>query len=173
MKTKNNLPIFIYGQDVLRKSSFKVENIDNSIKYLIEKMKETMYNNSGVGLAAPQIGKNLNIFIIDVSSKKNDLKVFINPKILRLEGKAVGEEGCLSIPGIYAEIPRAEFVKVEAQDIKGKKFKLEAEGLLAVAIQHENDHLEGKLFIDYLDKLQQLKIKSKLDKLKCDAKLNT
>ena len=128
-----------------------------------------MYNNNGVGLAAPQIGENLRIFIIDVSSKKNELQVFINPEIKKLEGSQIGEEGCLSVPEIYAEIPRAEFVEVSAQNLEGESFTLSAEGLLAVAIQHENDHLDGKLFIDYLDKLDILRFKKKLEKIKCKA----
>ncbi len=170
MKIKNRFPIVVYGQESLRETSVKIEKIDDYITNLIEDMSVTMYNNSGVGLAAPQVGKNLRLFIIDISSKKNDLKVFINPKILKLVGKNIGEEGCLSVPGIYADVPRAEYVEAEALGIDGKKFTIKAEGLLAVAIQHENDHLEGKLFVDYLDKLDLLKIKNKLDKLKCKVK---
>ncbi len=170
MKSKDLMPIVTYGEKTLREVSARVENFNDDLKNLVKQMALTMYANNGVGLAAPQVGKNLQIFVIDVSSKKKDLKVFINPKILKLEGCQVGEEGCLSVPGVYADVPRAQKVEVEAQDIQGNKFSLEAEGLLAVAVQHENDHLQGKLFIDYLEKLEILKIKDKLDEIKCKTK---
>jgi len=172
MKSKETLPIVTYGEKSLRESCVRINEIDEDIKLLIKQMAITMSKNNGVGLAAPQVGENLQLFMIDITGKKKDLKVFINPKILKLEGRQVGEEGCLSVPGIYADVPRAEFVEVQAQDIEGNKFVLEAEGLLAIAIQHENDHLHGKLFIDYLDKLEMMKIKSKLEEIKCKAKQN-
>ncbi len=167
IKKKKSFNISLLGKKELKKISEEIIEISENIKDLAMDMANTMYSSNGVGLAAPQIGKNLRIFVIDTSKKKNDLKIFINPKIISMKGMEINEEGCISIPGIYAEVPRATEVEIEAFDVDGKKFKLKAEGLLAIAIQHENDHLNGKLFIDYLSKTKLLELKSELDKIKC------
>ncbi len=125
---------------------------------LVDDMAETMYAAPGVGLAAPQIGVSLRLFIIDVATgddEPSDLRVFANPELLELEGATTFDEGCLSFPGAREEIDRAETVKVRARDRDGKEFELETDGLLAIAIQHENDHLDGKLMIDKLGVLRR------------------
>ena len=125
---------------------------------LVEDMAETMYAAPGVGLAAPQIGVSLRLFLIDVASgedQPSDLRVFANPEILKTQGEVTWEEGCLSFPGVHEEVDRAEQVHVRAQDRNGQTFELEADGLLAIAIQHEFDHLEGRLMIDHLSLLKR------------------
>lgn len=146
--------ILVYPDRRLREKSrpVKIEEL-RELRSLIDDMAETMYTNNGLGLAAPQIGIHKRVFIIDVAKKeeKSKLMVFINPIIVEREGEIKGEEGCLSFPGIFEEISRAKKVKVKALNLKGEEFELEAEGLLAVAIQHETDHLDGILLIDYLN----------------------
>lgn len=145
--------IVVYGDETLRKPSKEVHKVSAKIQKLIKDMKDTMYANNGVGLAAPQIGKNLRIFIIDVADPEDppELIVFVNPKIIYKSGAINSNEGCLSFPQAYIDVRRYANVKVKAQNEKGKSFVLEAEGgtLLARAIQHEMDHLDGKLFIDH------------------------
>ena len=141
--------IRINGDDVLRKKCKVVTEITPRILKLIKDMAETMYEADGVGLAAPQVGILQRIFVIDVFDDYG-LRVFINPEILEVSGTQIGEEGCLSVPGEAAEIERPNYVKVKALNEKGDEFILEATELLARAILHENDHLNGKLFIDYL-----------------------
>ena len=141
--------IRINGDDVLRKKCKVVTEITPRTLKLIKDMAETMYEADGVGLAAPQVGILQRIFVIDVFDDYG-LRVFINPEILEVSGAQVGEEGCLSVPGEAAEVERPNYVKVKALNEKGEEFVLEATELLARAILHENDHLNGKLFIDYL-----------------------
>lgn len=131
---------------------------DEELGRLVEDMAETMYAAPGVGLAAPQIGVSKRLFIVDVATEEDepsDLRVFINPEILERQGEVVFEEGCLSFPSVREEIRRAERVKVRAVDAQGESFELEADGLLAVAIQHEKDHLDGRLMIDHLSVLRR------------------
>lgn len=158
------LPILQYPDERLHKIAKKVENVDASIRKLASDMAETMYAAPGIGLAATQVDKHIRLIVIDVSEDKNDLKVFINPELLNSDGERENEEGCLSVPGIYEKVQRAERVKVSALDEHGKPFTLEAEGLLAVCIQHEMDHLQGKVFVEYLSQLKQTRIRTKLKK---------
>jgi peptide deformylase len=145
--------ILHYPDKRLRNPGRDVTQFGPELEALVEDMAETMYAAPGVGLAATQIGEPLRVFIIDVATgedEPSDLKVFVNPEILERTGSQAWEEGCLSFPGVHEEIERAERVRVRARDAKGNPFELEAEGLLAIAIQHENDHLDGKLMIDHL-----------------------
>jgi peptide deformylase len=149
--------ILHYPDKRLREAGKKVDAVTPELQKLIDDMAETMYAAPGVGLAATQIGELLQLFIIDIADQdeKSDLKVFINPEILEAEGDITWQEGCLSFPGVQEDIDRAAKVKVRAQDRDGKWFELEAEGLLAVAIQHEYDHLQGKLMIDHMGPLKK------------------
>ncbi|MCZ7682400.1 MAG: peptide deformylase [Sandaracinaceae bacterium] len=145
--------ILHYPDKRLRNPGRPVTEFGPELERLVEDMAETMYAAPGVGLAATQIGEPMRLFIIDVAvgeDEPSDLKVFVNPEIVERTGTQSWEEGCLSFPGVHEEIERAERVRVRAQDAKGEVFELEADGLLAVAIQHENDHLDGKLMIDHL-----------------------
>lgn len=137
------------GDEVLRKKSKPVEEINERVLTLLEDMADTMYDADGVGLAAPQVGILKRIFVIDIYDDEG-LRVFINPEILEVKGTQLGEEGCLSIPGKLEDVERANYVKVKALNEKGEEFILEAEELLARAVLHEYDHLEGTLFIDHL-----------------------
>lgn len=137
------------GDAVLREQCRKVEKIDNRLLTLIADMIETMYEADGVGLAAPQVGVLKRLFVIDVGDGP---LVFINPEILETKGTQVGEEGCLSVPGVYEEVSRANYVKARAMNEKGQEFEIEGEELLARAILHEYDHLNGTLFVDRLEK---------------------
>lgn len=141
--------IRINGDEVLRKRSKEVTEITDRTLKLIKDMAETMYEADGVGLAAPQVGILQRIFVIDVYDDEG-LRVFINPEILEVKGSQIGEEGCLSVPGEVADIERPNYVKVKAINEKGEEFILEATELLARAVLHENDHLDGKLYIDYV-----------------------
>lgn len=150
--------ILHYPDKRLRNKGLPVTDFGPELERLVEDMAETMYAAPGVGLAAPQIGVSKRIFIIDVATgddQPSDLRVFINPEIIELVGTLIFEEGCLSFPGVHEEVKRAERVSVRAQDITGAFFELEADGLLAVAIQHENDHLNGELMIDHLSLLKR------------------
>lgn len=158
------LPILQYPDDRLHKIAKKIEHVDDSIRKLVRDMAETMYAAPGVGLAATQVDRHIQLIVIDVSETHDDLKVFINPELLKCEGDKEHEEGCLSVPGIYEKVARAERVTVRALDEHGKPFTLEAEGLLAVCIQHEMDHLRGKVFVEYLSHLKQTRIIAKLKK---------
>jgi peptide deformylase len=141
-----------------------VAEVDVKIRKLIRDMAETMYAAPGIGLAATQVDVHQQIIVMDLSEAKNTLQVFINPRITKAEGMQDYEEGCLSVPGIYETVSRPENITVEALDQDGKPFKLNANGLLAVCIQHEMDHLKGKVFVEYLSKLKQTRIKSKMKK---------
>jgi peptide deformylase len=142
-----------------------VSQVDAKIQRLIDDMAETMYEAPGIGLAATQVDVHLQIIVIDTSETKNKLQVFINPKVKTKAGTQEYEEGCLSVPGVYENVTRAETVVIEALDRNGKPFILEADGLLAVCIQHEMDHLLGKVFVQYLSSLKQNRIKTKMQKM--------
>ena len=149
--------ILHYPDKRLREKGVKIEKVTPELRALIEDMAETMYAAPGVGLAATQIGEPLALFIVDIADtdEPSDLKVFINPEILDTEGEVSWQEGCLSFPGVTEEIDRAAKVRVRALDKAGKPFELAAEGLLAVAIQHEFDHLQGQLMIDHMGPLKK------------------
>lgn len=158
------LEILQYPDPRLNAAAQRVEKIDESTRQLIEDMIETMYAAPGVGLAATQVDVHKQIVIIDVSDDRSDLRVFINPEITRREGQAVNQEGCLSVPGIYDNVERAESVTVTALDRNGARFTLNASGMLATCIQHEMDHLQGKVFVERLSDLKQNRIRAKLKK---------
>ncbi|MBO4330028.1 MAG: peptide deformylase [Rhodocyclaceae bacterium] len=156
------LPILHYPDPRLHQSATPVTEFTAQLKQLAEDMTETMYAAPGVGLAAPQVNVHKRLVVIDVSEDKNALMVLVNPQILAQEGTQEYEEGCLSVPGVYSKITRAARVRVQAQDLEGKPFEVEADGLLAVCLQHEIDHLDGKVFVDYLSQLKQNRIRTKL-----------
>lgn len=149
--------ILHYPDKRLRVPGEPVTDFGPELQALVDDMAETMYAAPGVGLAATQIGVSKQLFIVDVSSGEgpNDLRVFVNPQIMQADGKIEWEEGCLSFPGVHQDITRAERVMVRAQDRHGAWFELEADGLMAVALQHEKDHLDGKLMIDHLSPLKR------------------
>jgi len=156
------LPILRFPDPRLKKVAAIVTKIDDSTRKLVADMAETMYEAPGIGLAATQVDVHKRIVVIDVSEDKSQLQVFINPTLGRCEGLQVGEEGCLSVPGIYDKVERAERVSVTYLDLDGKQQTLEAEGLLAVCVQHEIDHLNGTVFVDHLSLLKQTRIKNKM-----------
>jgi peptide deformylase len=156
--------ILHYPDPRLRRKALPVDAVDDEIQTLIDDMAETMYQAPGIGLAAPQIDVSKRVLIIDISEAKNDLRVFVNPELLTQEGEQTTEEGCLSVPGVYDEITRAEKITVRALDRDGKPFELETEGLLATCVQHEIDHLDGKLFVDYLSRLKRQRVRKKIEK---------
>lgn len=158
------LPILQYPDERLHKVAKKVEHVDDSIRKLVRNMAETMYAAPGIGLAATQVDKHIQLIVLDVSEKHDDLKVFINPVLLESMGEEESEEGCLSVPGIYEKVRRAERISVRALDENGKQFTLDADGLLAVCIQHEMDHLQGHVFVERLSHLKQTRIRAKLKK---------
>jgi len=158
------LEILQYPDMRLHEPAQRVEKIDAGTRKLVDDMAETMYAAPGIGLAATQLDIHKQIIVIDVSEDRSDLRVFINPEITRREGVAVNQEGCLSVSGIYENVERAESVTVTALDRNGSRFTLNASGLLAACIQHEMDHLDGKIFIDYLSELKQNRIRAKLKK---------
>ena len=158
------LPILQYPDERLHKVAKKIEQVDDHVRKLARDMAETMYAAPGVGLAATQVDRHIQLIVIDVSETHDDLKVFINPELLECSGENKHEEGCLSVPGIYEKVTRAERVIVRALDEHGKPFTLETDGLLAVCIQHETDHLRGKVFVEYLSRLKQTRILAKLKK---------
>jgi len=158
------LTILRYPDPRLYTKAVPVTDIDESIRGLVRDMADTMYAAPGLGLAATQVNVHKQVIVIDASETRDRLLVLINPEIVSREGIQYREEGCLSVPGIYESIERAERITVRALDIEGKPFTLDAEKLLALCIQHEMDHLEGKVFVDYLSRLKQLRIKAKLQK---------
>ena len=158
------LPILHYPDPRLHTRATAVAVVDERIRQLVDDMAETMRAAEGVGLAATQVDVHLRIIVLDVSEDHHQLQVFINPRLLSSEGEAENEEGCLSVPGIYDRVTRARRIKVEAMNREGKLFTLEAEGLLGTCIQHEMDHLEGKVFVQHLSQLKQNRIKTKLRK---------
>jgi peptide deformylase len=158
------LPILRFPDPRLKKIAAPVTNIDDTVRRLIADMAETMYEAPGIGLAATQVDVHKQIVVIDVSEDKSQLLALINPHLENCQGEQEGEEGCLSVPGIYEKVQRAERVTVHFQDGDGVQRTLVAEGLLAVCIQHEIDHLNGKVFVDHLSQLKQTRIRSKLAK---------
>lgn len=142
-----------------------VDKVDGKIQKLVDDMAETMYDAPGIGLAATQVNVHQQIIVIDTSENKKSLQAFINPKISTKSGSQDYDEGCLSVPGVYETVTRAESIVVEALDRNGKPFTIEADGLLAVCIQHEMDHLLGKVFVQYLSPLKQNRIKTKMQKM--------
>ena len=159
------LNILKYPDQRLYTIANEVKVVNSNIKKLISDMAETMYGAPGIGLAATQVDVHQRIIVIDISEDKNNLLVLINPRLLEKRGEETNQEGCLSVPEVFEKVKRAEWIKVSALDENGKKFELEAEGLLAVCIQHEVDHLLGKVFVDYLSNLKKKRIKKKLIKL--------
>ena len=158
------LEILQYPDPRLHEPARRVEKIDAQTRKLIDDLAETMYAAPGVGLAATQVDVHKRLIVMDVSEDKQGSTVFCNPEILSAEGSGVTEEGCLSVPGIFDEVKRAARVRARAQDVTGKTFEVDLEGLAAVCLQHEMDHLEGKLFVDYLSDLKRERIRKKLDK---------
>ena len=158
------LPILRYPDPRLHKKAAQVDTVDDGIRKLVADMAETMYEAPGIGLAATQVDVHKRVIVIDVSEDKSKLLALINPEILERDGEQVCEEGCLSVPGVYEKVVRSERVKVRALDPQGAIFTLEADGLLAVCIQHEVDHLDGKVFVEHLSKLKQSRIKARLAK---------
>lgn len=158
------LEILQYPDERLATIAKPVEQIDERIQQLIKDMAETMYAAHGIGLAATQINVHEQVVVMDLSEGHNELRVFINAKITERDGETVYEEGCLSVPGIYDKVHRSETVTVEALNEKGEPFTLHADGLLAICIQHELDHLNGKVFVQHLSRMKQERIKTKLKK---------
>jgi peptide deformylase len=158
------LTILNYPDPRLHTVAKPVQVVDATIQRLVADMAETMYAAPGIGLAATQVNQHIQLILVDTSKEQNALQVFINPKIVTKTGEQDYEEGCLSVPGVYENVTRAEKITVEALDANGKKFKLNAEGLLAVCIQHEMDHLLGKVFVEYLSPLKRNRIKAKMMK---------
>ena len=148
----------------LRTRAKPVEQVDDELRSLIDAMFATMYAAPGIGLAATQVDVHKRLLVADVSSEKNDPHALINPEIIDQQGQVVTEEGCLSVPGIYAEVPRAERIRVRYLDRDGNSQELDMDGLLAVCVQHEMDHLEGRLFVDYLSEAKRQRIRKKLQK---------
>ena len=158
------LDVLSFPDERLRTVAKPVEEVDDEIKQLVSDMFETMKDENGIGLAATQVNRHVQVVVMDVSEDQNEPRVFINPEIIRKDGSTISEEGCLSVPGNYAKVERAEAITVKALDQNGESFELDAEGLLAICIQHELDHLKGKLFIDYLSPLKRQRIRKKLEK---------
>lgn len=158
------LSILHYPDPRLHTVARPVAEVDERIRRLIQDMADTMYAAPGIGLAATQVDVHQQVVVIDISEERNQLLVLVNPKIVDSSGTQDYEEGCLSVPGIYETVRRAERIRVEVLDGQGKQFSLEAEGLLAVCIQHEIDHLKGKVFVERLSQLKQVRIKNKLKK---------
>lgn len=158
------LTILRYPDPRLHKVAAKVTQVDDNIRKLINDMAETMYAAPGIGLAATQVDVHKRLIVIDISETRDQLKVLINPQLLAASGEADCEEGCLSVPGVYEKVRRAERVKVSALDRNGQPFTLDAEGLLSVCIQHEMDHLEGRVFVEHLSRLKQQRIMTRLRK---------
>jgi peptide deformylase len=158
------LNILEFPDPRLRKKAAPVEAVDDALRALIDDMFETMYAAPGIGLAATQVDVHKRLLVCDVSAEKDDPHVLINPMILEKDGVAVTEEGCLSVPGYYEEVERAEHILVRFLDRNGDAIEMQAEGLLAVCIQHEMDHLDGKLFVDYLSEAKRSRIRKRLEK---------
>lgn len=156
------LEILVYPDERLRTVAQPVEHVNDGIRTLVKDMTETMIDANGIGLAATQVDVHLQVIVMDLSEDRNETRVLINPTIIERDGEQVYDEGCLSVPEYYAPVKRAERIKITALDDQGEIYELEAEGLLAVCIQHEMDHLAGKVFVDYLSRLKQDRVKKKL-----------
>lgn len=164
------LPILEYPDPRLHTVAQPVTTFDDALRRLAADMAETMYEAPGVGLAATQVDRHIRMVVIDVTETKDELKVLINPEIIWASDERLEcEEGCLSVPGIYEAVTRPERVKVRAFDLAGQAFELDCEGLLAVCVQHEIDHLDGKVFVEYLSRLKQDRVRTKLKKRKVRA----
>jgi peptide deformylase len=159
-----NLSILEFPDPRLTTVASEVETFDQTLKKLVHDMTETMYTANGIGLAATQVNVHKRLLVLDVSEDQEYPRVYINPQILEHSGEQVHEEGCLSVPGIYASVKRAENITVRAQDIEGNLFEEQLEGLHAVCVQHEMDHLVGRLFVDYLSPLKRNMVRKKLEK---------
>jgi len=166
----NILPILEYPDKRLRTVATPVETVDATLKALIIDMFNTMYEAPGIGLAATQVNVHKQLLILDISEDRSQPMVFINPRIVAKDGSQIYQEGCLSLPGIYADVKRYNQITVQALDRDGKEFSLDADGLLAVCIQHEMDHLAGKVFVDHLSPLKRALAEKKLAK---QRKLNS
>ena len=158
------LNILHYPDERLHKVAAPVGEVDDTVRALVDDMAETMYAARGTGLAAIQVNVQQRVVVIDISEERNELRVFINPEIVKKDGETSFEEGCLSVPGIYDWVTRAETVTVKALGRDGKPFEVDADGLLAICLQHEIDHLNGKVFVQYLSQLKQKRIRTKLQK---------
>lgn len=158
------LPILRFPDPRLRKVAARVDKIDDGIRRLARDMAETMYEAPGIGLAATQVDVHARVIVVDASETRDQLLTLINPEILEQDGLQVCEEGCLSVPGVYDKVERAEHVVVRYQDLDGAEQTVDATGLLAVCLQHEIDHLQGRVFVEHLSQLKQLRIRNKLAK---------
>ena len=158
------LDVLQFPDERLRTVAKPIDEVNSEIKQLVADMFETMREEKGIGLAATQVNRHVRLVVMDVSEEQNEPRVFINPEIVNKEGSTISEEACLSVPGNYAKVDRAEKVTVKALDGEGEPYELEADGLLAICIQHELDHLDGKLFVDYLSPLKRQRIRKKLEK---------
>ena len=158
------LRILEFPDPRLRKKAIPVAVVDDALRQLIDDLFETMYEAPGIGLAATQVNVHRRLLVADVSQEKNEPRVLINPEILETDGATVTEEGCLSVPGYFEEVERAEHIKVRYLDRDGIEQESEFEGLLAVCVQHERDHLEGRLFVDYLSEVKRQRIRKGIEK---------
>ena len=158
------LDILHFPDARLRNTAKPVEQVDDSVRKLIDDMLETMYEAPGIGLAAIQVNRPQRVIVVDISEERSQPLALVNPEILEKHGEEKKDEGCLSVPGIYETVQRAERVRVRALDRDGKSLEMDVDGLLAVCIQHEIDHLDGKLFVDYLSSLKRQRIRKKLEK---------
>lgn len=158
------LEILVYPDERLRTVAKPVESVNDDTRKLVKDMIDTMYDANGIGLAATQVDVHLQVIVMDLSDERDQPRVIINPTIIEHDGEQVYDEGCLSVPEYYAPVKRAERIKITALDEQGEIYELEADGLLAVCIQHEMDHLAGKVFVDYLSRLKQDRIKKKFIK---------
>ncbi len=156
------LDILVYPDQRLRKIAKPVKTVDDSIRKLVDDMIETMYAAEGIGLAATQVNVHQQVIVMDLSESRDHPLVLINPRIVEQNGEQVYDEGCLSVPEYYAPVKRAETIKITALDREGEIFEMDAEGLQAICIQHEMDHLVGKVFVDYLSRLKQERVRKKL-----------
>jgi peptide deformylase len=158
------LDILRFPDPRLRNKAKRIEEVDSALHRLIDDMLETMYDAPGIGLAATQVNVAKRVVVMDLSEEKDQPLVLINPEIIESDGAESYEEGCLSVPGVYETVKRAERIRFKAQDREGNPFEMDAEELLAICVQHEIDHLDGKLFVDYLSSLKRQRIRKKLEK---------
>jgi peptide deformylase len=167
------LEILKFPDPRLRTVAKPVETFDEDLRRLIDDLGETMYGEHGIGLAATQVNAHQRVLVLDVSETRDDLRVYINPEVLREQGVEVSEEGCLSVPGVYAEVQRAERIDIRARAPDGTVFEESLDGLHAVCLQHEMDHLNGKLFVDYLSPLKRQLVRKRLEKQRRQADKKT
>ncbi len=158
------LEILEFPDPRLRTVAKPVEVFDEKLGFLVNNMLETMYGANGIGLAATQVNQHILLLVLDVSEERDQPKIYVNSEIITQEGEQICEEGCLSVPGIYANVKRADHIRIRAQNLNGLIFEEDAEGLHAVCLQHEMDHLEGRLFVDYLSPLRRQMVRKKLEK---------